>query len=131
MKKDIEIPKVSGVYVAIAHEWNEEFLGKNWNAYIINDTDQPIETCLIVSKGYDGETKTATFRYLIEKVEPKEYAKIELVQEEVLKLTNEFYVTFFAEGKLFEKKYIFRKNTVNEHVMIPLPLMDVEGVLCK
>ncbi|GLB48352.1 hypothetical protein [Neptunitalea lumnitzerae] len=131
MKKDIEIPKVSQVYVAMAHEWNEEFLAKDWNAYIINDRDEAIETVLIVSKGYDGETKTATFRHLVEKIEPKGYAKIELVQDAVLALNNEFYVTFFADNKMYEKKFLFRKNTINDKAMRPLPVMEIDGVLCK
>ncbi|SFU60150.1 hypothetical protein SAMN05216480_10975 [Pustulibacterium marinum] len=131
MKKDIEIPKVENVYVAVAHEWNEEFQGKDWNAYIINDREDTIETVLIVSKGYDGETKTATFRHVIQALEPKSYGKIELMQEDVLRLNNEFYVTFFAEGKMFEKKFIFRKNTINERAMQNLPVLEIDGVLCK
>ena len=96
MKKDIEIPVVNDVYVAVVHEWNEEFLSKDWNAYIINDRDTPIETVLIVSKGYDSDIKTSTMRHGIGKVEAKSFEKIELMQEDVLKLNNEFYVTFFC-----------------------------------
>ncbi|NER14329.1 hypothetical protein GWK08_12825 [Leptobacterium flavescens] len=131
MKKDIEIPVVNDVYVAVVHEWNEEFLSKDWNAYIINDRDTPIETVLIVSKGYDSDIKTSTMRHGIGKVEAKSFEKIELMQEDVLKLNNEFYVTFFADDKLYEKKYIFRKNTINERALREIPVMEVEGVLVK
>lgn len=131
MRKDIEIPKIENVYVALVHEWNEEFLGKDWIAYIVNDREDVIDTVLVVSSGYDGETKTSTFRHLINTVAPKSFEKIELMQEEVLGLNNEFYVTFFAEGKLFEKRFVFRKNTVNERAMRLIPVMEVEGVLCK
>ncbi|NAS31134.1 hypothetical protein GTQ40_09145 [Flavobacteriaceae bacterium R38] len=131
MKKDIEIPIVKEVYVAVVHEWNDEFLSKDWNAYIINDRETPIDMVLIVSKGYDGDIKTSMMRHGIGKVEAKSFAKIELMQEDVLKLNNEFYVTFFADDKLYEKKYIFRKNIINENAMQELPVMEVDGVLVK
>jgi len=131
MKKDIEIPVVKNVYVAVVHEWNEEFLSKDWNAYIINNRETAIDMVLIVSKGYDGETKTSKMRHGIGKVEAKSFAKIELMQEDILKLNNEFYVTFFADDKLYEKKYIFRKNTINEKALQEIPIMEIEGVLVK
>ena len=131
MKKDIEIPIVKEVYVAVVQEWNEEFLSKDWNAYIINDRETPIDMVLIVSKGYDGAVKTSKMRHGIGKVEGKSFAKIELMQEDVLPINNEFYVTFFADDKLYEKKYIFRKNTINENAMQILPVMQVDGVLVK
>jgi len=53
MKKDIEIPVVENVYVAVVKEWNEEFLARDWNSYIINDRDTAIEMVLVVTKGYD------------------------------------------------------------------------------
>ena len=86
---------------------------------------------LIVSKGYDGAVKTSKMRHGIGKVEGKSFAKIELMQEDVLQINNEFYVTFFADDKLYEKKYIFRKNTINENAMQILPVMQVDGVLVK
>ena len=90
MKKDIEIPVAKDVHIALIHEWNEEFLSKDWNAYIINNRNTPIEMALIVSKGYDGDRKTSTMRHAIGVVEAKTYEKIELVQEDVLTLNNEF-----------------------------------------
>ena len=131
MKKDIEIPVAKDVHVAIVHEWNEEFLSKDWNAYIINNRTTPIDMVLIVSKGYDGTTKTSTMRHGIGLIAPKSFEKIELVQEEVFKLTNEFFVTFFAEDKLFERKYIFPKNSISEKNLTSLPLLEKDGILAE
>ena len=77
MKKDIEIPVAKDVHVAIVHEWSEEFLSKDWNAYIINNRTTPIDMVLIVSKGYDGTTKTSTMRHGIVLIEPMSFEKIE------------------------------------------------------
>ncbi|MBC9794335.1 hypothetical protein [Sinomicrobium weinanense] len=131
MKKDIEIPVVKDVYVAVVREWNEEFLSKDWNAYIINNQKTPIEMVLVVSRGYDGDTRTSVMRHGIGVVGARDFAKIELVQEEVFGLHNEFYVTFFSEGKLYEKKYLFSKNTIRESALTDLPVMEQQGILAK
>ena len=131
MKKDIDIPKTEGIAIAVVREWNEEFLSQDWNAYILNQRTDLIEMVLVVTKGYDVELKTSTMRHAIKEILPNSYAKIELMQEDVLELNNEFYVTFFAEGKLFEKKFVFRKNTINDRALQDIPFMDARGGLMK
>ncbi|WP_394748272.1 hypothetical protein [Spongiimicrobium salis] len=128
MKKDIEIPIAKEVSVALVHEWNEEFLDKEWNAYIINHRNDPIEMVLVMSKGHDADRKTSTMRHAIEVVGAKSFEKIENVQEEVLGLNNEFYVTFFADNKMYERKYHFSKNTVNAAALTTLPVINKEGI---
>ncbi|MEL6917779.1 MAG: hypothetical protein AAFO99_08620 [Bacteroidota bacterium] len=131
MKKDIEIPIIKDVYVAIVHEWNDEFLSKDWNAYILNDRDSKIDMVLIVSKGYDGERKTSIMRHGIGVVNAKSFEKIEPLQEDVFSLNNEFFVTFYADDKLYEKKYLFEKNTIRENQLSPIPLIEKDGILAK
>ena len=40
-------------------------------------------------------------------------------------------VTFFEGNTMFEKTYLFRKNTINERALQTIPLMKVKGVLVK
>lgn len=131
MKKDIEIPVVKDVHIAIIREWNEEFLNKDWNAYIINDRDTAIEMTMVVSKGYDDDRKTSIMRHGIGVVEPKSFKKIEVVQEDVLALNNEFYVTYYTDNKLYEKRFMFEKNTVNENNLVTIPLIEKDGIFAK
>ncbi|WP_108869435.1 hypothetical protein [Aquimarina aquimarini] len=131
MKKDIHIPTVEEVYIAIIKEWDEEFLAQNWNSYIINDKDTPIEMVLVVTKGYDEDRKTSLLRHGIGTVPAKSSAKIEMIQEALLGMNNEFVVTFFADSKLYDKKYLFRKHTINENAFQDLPVMNQRGVLVK
>lgn len=131
MKKDIEIPVAKDVHVAVVHEWNDEFLSKDWNAYLINNRTDAIEMTLVVSKGFDGDTRTSTMRHGIGVLEPKSFKKIELLQEEVLSLNNEFFVTFFAENKLFEKRFLFPKYTISEKSLTTIPVMDKDGILSQ
>ncbi|MBC6997802.1 hypothetical protein [Cytophaga sp. FL35] len=128
MKKDIEIPIAKDVHVAVIREWNDEFLSKDWNAYLINNRKDAIEMAIVVSKGYDGDIKTSTMRHGLGTLGPKTFTKIEVLQEEVLALTNEFFVTFFAEGKLYEKKFLFQKNTISEKSLTTIPVIEKEGI---
>lgn len=131
MKKDIYIPKVEGVYVAIVNEYNDIYKTQDWNAYIINDKDVDLDMVLIVTSGYNEDKMTSKFRKKLDLLPKKSYAKIELMQEELFALNNQFKVTFFEGNQMLDKTYTFRKNTVNLKVLKPLPLMDAHGVLVK
>ncbi len=131
MKKDIDIPRVEGIYVAAVREKNEEFQSMDWNAYLINDKETPIDTVLIVTRGYDDEDVTSTMRHSIKELPPQSFAKVEFLQDEVLKLNNEFSVSYFSEGKMFHKKFVFRKNSINEKALQELPVIPKKGVLLK
>lgn len=131
MKKDIDIPKVEDVFVAAVREENKEFQSLDWNAYLINNRDSAIDTVLIVSKGYDDKDVTSTMRHTVKELPPQSFAKVEFLQDDVLKLNNEFSVSFFSEGKMFHKKYLFRKNSVNEKALQEIPVMNKKGILLK
>ena len=131
MKKDIQIPVVKDVYVAVVNEFNKEHRTFNWNAYIINNTDEVLETVLIVSSGYNQNKQTPVMRHRLEFLPARSFAKIEYMQEAVLDLNNEFKVTFFKAGQMFDKSYVFRKNSINERAFQQVPLMHTKGVLAK
>ena len=132
MKKDIEFLVAKDVYVAITHDWiGEDFLAKEYNAYLINNRNTPIEMVLIVSKGYTTNQKTSTMRHAIGVVPAKGFEKIEMVQEEVLSLTNEFFVTFYVGRELYERKFVFEKNTVTSKNFTHIPILGKEGILAK
>ncbi len=131
MKKDIEIPKVEGVYIAVVNEFNIIYKTQDWNAYIINDKEVDLDLVLIVSGGYSQDKITSTIRRKLDKLPKKSYAKIELMQEAVFTLNNTFKVTFFEGNTMFEKTYLFRKNTINLKALQSIPLMEEKGILVK
>lgn len=133
MKKDIQIPKVSHVFMAIVKEYNEEFQCNDWNAYIINNKDIDLEMVLIVSKGYDEDKliETSLMRHKIEKLPANSYAKVELLQEEILNLSNFFNVTFFEGNTMFDKKFLFEKGTIKERALRMIPILNKRGILSK
>lgn len=129
MKKDIHIPEVKDVYIAVVHDYNENYKVYDWNAYIINDKAVDLEMVIIVTKGYSEAKKTATFRKKIELLPEKSFAKIELLLDDILAINNRFDVSFFENNTVFEKSFEFRKNTINEKALQNIPLMNVKGVL--
>ena len=129
MKKDIHIPKVKDVSIAIVHEYNDTYQSYDWNAYIINEKCVDLEMVIVVTKGYSENKKTAAFRKKIERLPAKSFAKIEMLFEGVLSINNRFDVTFFEDNTLFEKCFEFGKNTVNEKALELIPIMNLKGVL--
>lgn len=129
MKKDIEIPKVEGVYIAVVNEFNNIYNTYDWNAYVINDKEVDLEMVIIVTSGYSQDKTTSVFRKRIDVLPKKSYAKIELMQEDLFVLNNTFKVSFFEENKMFDKTYLFRKNTINIRALQTIPLMNTKGIL--
>lgn len=131
MKNDIEIPKVEDVYIAIVNEYNDLYKTQDWNAYIINDKAVDLEMVLIVTSGYNEDKMTSIFRKKLDLLPKKSYAKIELMQDDLFALNNQFKVSFFEGNKMFDKTYTFRKNTINLKALQPIPLMEARGVMVK
>ena len=135
MKKDIIIPEVENVFLAAVQEWSDDFMEKVWYAYLVNDSDFLIESVMVVSKAFgtiDGEMKkTSLLRHAFVEVPPVSVVKIEMLEKSVLVLNNEFMVTFFIGNKLYDKKFIFKANSINEKEMEEVPLLFVDGVIIR
>lgn len=131
MKKDIIIPKVDNVFVAIVQEEHPEYKTMDWNAYIINNKDVDLDTVLIASKGFSEDKITPVMRHSLKMLPARSYAKIEFIQDRLLALNNEFKVSFFEGNQLFDKIYTFKKDTINENAIKKIPLMQLKGVLGK
>lgn len=131
MRKDIEIPKVENVHIVAVNEWDKDFTGQQWNVYLVNNREDEISTVLVLSRGKSEDTKTSTLRHGLGNLQPKSAAKVELITTEVLGFTNEYLLTFFAENKLFERKFIFEPNSISEENVVEIPLLESEGVFAK
>lgn len=134
MKNDIKPPKVEDIAVAIVKEENKHN-ETVWNSYLINLKKQTIEGVLVSTQGYgelNGEKrKTSLFRHSLDVLEPMSFKKIELITEEVLVLSNEFWVSFFLDKKMYDKKYIFLAESIHDENLISIPLINKKGVLIK
>jgi hypothetical protein len=130
MKNDLKIPRVTGVEIAAVKRPEDDVL---WDMYIINRNGFAISNILISSKGYgssNGETqKTSTLRHMIEILEAGSLAKIEPIQKDVFHLTNEYWVSYYYKGEIYDKKYVFLPASIQEKFISPIKGFDIEGVL--
>ncbi len=117
--------------MAVVQEYNDSSKTADWYAYIINEKDVDLEMILVVSIGYSEDKTTSTMRHKLDQLPSKSYAKIEVIQDDVLKLNNEFKVSFFEGNKIFEKSFFFKANFIDENALQSIPLMNTEGVLLK
>ena len=135
MKKDIIIPEVENVFMAVVQEWSDEFMEKVWYAYLVNDSDFQLNGVMVVSKAFgtiDGEMKkTSLLRHAFAEIPEVSVAKIELIEKSVLALNNEFMVTFFIGNTLYDKKFIFKANSINEANQEEVPILFVAGVIVR
>jgi hypothetical protein len=135
MKKDITIPTVENVFLAAVQEWSDDFMEKVWYVHLVNDSDFDLDSVMVVSKAFgtiEGEMKkTSLLRHAFVKVPAVSVVKIELLEKNVLLLNNEFMVTFFIDNTLYDRKYIFRANTVTPDYVEEVPILFVDGVIVR
>ncbi|WP_298323670.1 hypothetical protein [uncultured Dokdonia sp.] len=129
MRKDIIIPEVKNVYVAAVKELHEEFKTEDWNAYIINDNLEPLEMVLLTVQGYNEKQMTTHMRHTIKLLPAKGFAKIEFMQEDIFKLDNFYSVTYFLDNKMYERRFEFPANSIQEDNTVKVPVMGKSGVL--
>ena len=135
MKKDINPSKVENVAVAVVLEKNE--INEDiWNVYIINQKKEAIENVLVSSKGYVTdvkgiETKTSALKHSIGNIEANDFALIEPIMENVFALHNEYWVSFFSNKEMLDKKYIFLAETIKKENFITIPIINKPGVMIK
>jgi len=137
MRKDIKVPKVKDIAVAVVQELNEEKTTNIYNVYFINLTESVVENVLVTSKGY-GENKvtgeqikTSVLRHNIGVLRPDSFTKIEPIMEDMFPLNNEYWISFFIDDKMFDKKFIFLAETIQESNFVNIPVINKKGVLIK
>ena len=107
MRKDIEIPIVKDVAVAVVSEesiWKKD----DWYVYLVNMGEDVLKNILVVSRGYgevnEEKISTSTLRQHFDELKPKEYLKIEPIMEEVFGVNNEYWISFWVEDVMYDKK---------------------------
>jgi len=129
LKKDIHIPEVTDVAIAIVFEYNDIYKTDDWNACIINKKSVDLELVVIVSQGFSETKTTSLFRKKLDVLPANSFAKIELIQPELFQLNNRFQVSFFEGNTLFEKTFLFKENTIKEGALRIIPEMGKRGIL--
>ncbi len=134
MRKDIEIPEVKNVAVAVVSEesiWKKD----DWYVYMVNLGNEVLKNILVVSRGYgeinNEKINTSTLRQHFDELGPQQFLKIEPIMEEVFGVTNEYWISFYIGDKIFDKQYIFLPETIKKEHFTKVPVVNKPGVMIK
>ena len=131
MKKDIQIPEVTDVEMAVVYEYNDLYKTDDWNVYIINNKKVALEMMVIVSQGFSETKTTSLIRKKLDVLPANSFAKIEFIQPELFVLNNRYQVTFFEGNTLYEKTFLFKENTIKEDALRMIDEIKKHGILAK
>ncbi|CAM1351894.1 hypothetical protein [Tenacibaculum crassostreae] len=131
MKKDIHIPTVTGVEIAVVLDKNETDNSDEWGVYIINRKEVALEMVVIVSQGFSETKKTSLFRRKIDALPANSFSKFEIMQPELFALDNRFQVTFFENNQLHDKTYIFQAETIQKGFLKDIDILGKKGISIK
>jgi hypothetical protein len=134
MKEGLLGPKVVNVAVAVVEE-RDENNNAMYNVYLLNLREDIMEGIIITSTGYGenvetGEKiRTSTLRHSLEVLLPNEAAKIEPIMEDVFGLANEYWVSFWVDEVMYDKRFIFLPESISPQKMKKLPVLGIKGVM--
>jgi hypothetical protein len=134
MIKDLPPNIVKDIAIAVALE-KESVEHKVWYVYLINLKNVPIENVLITSKGYGEKNgapvKTSTLRHMFPLVDKGSYKLIEPIDEQTFGLNNEYWLSYYIDGNIYDKKFIFLPESIVDLNFIRLPVVNKVGVMIK
>ncbi|MFN8438374.1 MAG: hypothetical protein U0V72_12155 [Cytophagales bacterium] len=127
MKKDIDFPKVEGVHVAIAEN------DKGWYAFLINKNNFELQNVMVSTRGYgqlENETRsTSVLRHMIGNIDSNASVVIEPIDPNIFVLNNEFWVSYFIDNKMYDKKFVFIQGSINKENFTHIPELNLKGIL--
>lgn len=128
MKKDIHFPRVEGVSVAISREKNaaDEY---EYAVYVINENEEDLDNVIVNSSGYSEDKKTSTLRHYIEHMGPHSAVRVEGIQPELFELVNQFWVSYYIDEKVFDKKFLFVPESIRDDNFSYIESIRREGIL--
>jgi len=134
MKKDLPENVVEDIAMAVVL-LSETPEVKNWTVYVVNLKDIQIDNVLISSKGYGEKhakiVKTSVLRHFIGDLKANSYAGVEAIDTEVFGLTNEYWLSYYIGGVIYDKKFIFLPESIVDENLIRIPLINKPGVMIK
>lgn len=132
MKKDIEMPEVKNVTLAVVREKN--ILNQDeWRVFIINKNTYSLENTLVASQGY-GEKKsepqrTSTLRHFLDTVPGEGFAMVEPIDPGLFHLNNEYWVSYYVGTQIFDRRFVFVPDSICEANLTFIKELAMEGVL--
>jgi len=132
MKLKELVKQAEGVGIAIIVE-KEDTPEENWSVHLLNFNDFKLESILVNSQGsglHNGEeVKTSQLRHFIGSVEANKTAQVELITPDVFVLNNQFWVSYYVDGKIYDKKFIFEADTIKLDKLVCIDDLNAKGII--
>ena len=102
---------------------------------MIKDINPPEvkEVVLVTSTGYgmrnEEKVKTSTLRHFLDELKPNSFQKVEPISTDVFGLNNEYWVSFYINKVMYDKKFIFLAETIKEDYFTLVPVINKKGVM--
>lgn len=126
MKKDITKPTVEGVTIAIKLDGSKE--EPHWTVHLINSNNFDLDNILVASKGYGKqkgkEQLTSTLRHFFEHIPAHATQQVEVITQEVFHLFNEYWLSYYVDGTLFDKKFTFVPESIQKGNLTFIPELN-------
>ena len=75
--------------------------------------------------------KTSTLRHCIELLLPNEAAKIEPIMEDVFGISNEYWVSFWVDEVMYDKKFVFPPESICEKNLKTIKQLGAPGIMIQ
>lgn len=134
MREELKGPTVENVSIALVEiplENNE----KEYIVYLLNLRDDIMEGIIVASTGFGvnpktgEEVKTSTLRRGIELMLPNEAARIEPIMPDLFDLTNEYWVSFWVNDVMYDKRFQFIPGSIQQEDFKLIELLGQKGIL--
>ncbi|WP_026998882.1 hypothetical protein [Eisenibacter elegans] len=135
MKKDIDFPAVTDVYIAVVR--SEIQTEEEWLVYLINNSATTLTHTFVAASGYglspdtQDQQTTSTLRHHFAEVAAYSATAIERIQPSVFHLQNQYWLSYYIEDKLYDQRFIFYPDSIQVAHLKPLPLMKSLGILAE
>lgn len=134
MRAELLGPTVENVSLALV-ELPIEGAEPEYIVFLINNRDDIMEGIIVTSTGFGenpttGESiKTSTLRKGIEVMLPGEAARIEPIMPDLFDLSNEFWVSFWVNETMYDKRFVFVAGTIQPKDFQLIPQLNAKGIM--
>lgn len=134
MREELLGPKVEGVSLALV-ELPIEGGEPEYVVFLLNNRDDIMEGIIVASTGFGTdpktgqEIKTSTLRKGIEVMLPEEAARIEPIMPDLFGINNEYWVSFWVNDTMYDKRFIFEAGTIKPEKFKEIPQLKAKGII--
>ena len=134
MRADLLGPNVENIALALV-ELPIENAEPEYIVFLINNRDDIMEGIIVTSSGFGvhpttGESiKTSTLRKGIEVMIPGEVARIEPIMPDLFAISNEFWVSFWVDEIMYDKRFVFEAGSINPKEFKLIAALHAKGIL--